>query len=171
MNGEKCQNVTWREKFEENGQMDWRAMILKKKKKKKMYPTGAGLTPSRGNVHVYHNNIQRSSSLYEAAIGRKPVHYENTPMQKSDFFFTWKYRWKSYDISPIFAHNIGCGYMLEPPREPPRRGGSNEYPQSMFRTKNKKKKSYTPAYHSLLIKVGLKGVFIERTCFPDGIHE
>ena len=58
-------------------------MILKKK-----CTTGAGLTPSRGNIHVYHNNIQRSSSLYEAAIGRKPVHYENTPMQKySDFFY------------------------------------------------------------------------------------
>ena len=26
--------------------------------------------------------------------------------------------------------NIDCGYSLEPPR----RGGSNEYPQSMFRT-------------------------------------
>ena len=28
----------------------------------------------------------------------------------------------------ISAQNIGCGYSLEPPR----RGGSNEYPQSMF---------------------------------------
>ena len=28
----------------------------------------------------------------------------------------------------IFAQNIDCGYTLEPPR----RGGSNEYPQSMF---------------------------------------
>ena len=28
----------------------------------------------------------------------------------------------------ISAQNIGCGYLLEPPR----RGGSNEYPQSMF---------------------------------------
>ena len=27
-----------------------------------------------------------------------------------------------------FAQNIDCGYTLEPPR----RGGSNEYPQSMF---------------------------------------
>ena len=27
-----------------------------------------------------------------------------------------------------FAQNIDCGYSLEPPR----RGGSNEYPQSMF---------------------------------------
>ena len=33
----------------------------------------------------------------------------------------------------MFAQNIVCGYTLEPPR----RGGSNEYPQSMFWTKNK----------------------------------
>ena len=28
----------------------------------------------------------------------------------------------------LFAQNIDCWYLLEPPR----RGGSNEYPQSMF---------------------------------------
>ena len=32
------------------------------------------------------------------------------------------------DIFHIPAQNIDCGYSLEPPR----RGGSNEYPQSMF---------------------------------------
>ena len=32
------------------------------------------------------------------------------------------------DIFHISAQNIDCGYSLEPPR----RGGSNEYPQSMF---------------------------------------
>ena len=31
---------------------------------------------------------------------------------------------KISDIFLIFAQNIDCGYMLEPPR----RGGSNEYP-------------------------------------------
>ena len=31
-------------------------------------------------------------------------------------------------IFHISAQNIDCGYSLEPPR----RGGSNEYPQSMF---------------------------------------
>ena len=40
----------------------------------------------------------------------------------------------------IFAQNIDCGYTLEQPR----RGGSNEYPQSMFWDKNKKNRS-TPA--------------------------
>ena len=34
-----------------------------------------------------------------------------------------------YVVFLISAQNIDCGYSLEPPR----RGGSNEYPQSMFR--------------------------------------
>ena len=41
---------------------------------------------------------------------------------------------KNADIFHISAQNIDCGYSLEPPR----RGGSNEYPQSMFLSKNKK---------------------------------
>ena len=75
-----------------------------------------------------------------------------------------KFQWKNFDIFLIFAQNIDCGYMLEPPR----RGGSNEYPQSMFWNKNKKKR-YTPVNPIFYyIKVGLKGVYISRTCFPDG---
>ena len=35
---------------------------------------------------------------------------------------------KNSDIFHTSAQNIDCGYSLEPPR----RGGSNEYPQSMF---------------------------------------
>ena len=69
-----------------------------------------------------------------------------------------------FDTFLIFAQNIDCGYTLEPPR----RGGSNEYPQSMFWSKNKKNR-YNPAYPSFCyIKVGYKGVNISRTCFPDG---
>ena len=53
---------------------------------------------------------------------------------------------KIFDIFLIFAQNIDCGYTLEPPR----RSGSNEYPQSMFLSKNKKNR-YTPAYPSFAI--------------------
>ena len=54
----------------------------------------------------------------------------------------------------IFAQNIDCGYTLE-------------YPQSMFWSKNKKKR-FTPANPSFAIKkVGFKGVNITRTRFPD----
>ena len=35
---------------------------------------------------------------------------------------------KISDIFHISTQNIDCGYSLKPPR----RGGSNEYPQSMF---------------------------------------
>ena len=38
------------------------------------------------------------------------------------------YQMKNSDIFHIPAQNIHCGYSLEPPR----RGGSNEYPKSMF---------------------------------------
>ena len=41
---------------------------------------------------------------------------------------------KYSDIFHISARNIDCGYSLEPPRG----GGSNEYPQSMFLNRNKK---------------------------------
>ena len=39
---------------------------------------------------------------------------------------------KKSDIYHISAQNIDCGYSLEPLR----RGGSNEYPQSMFLSRN-----------------------------------
>ena len=39
---------------------------------------------------------------------------------------------KSSDIFHITAQNIECGYSLEPPQ----RGGSNEYPHSMFLNRN-----------------------------------
>ena len=48
---------------------------------------------------------------------------------------TWKFSEKNSDIFHISAKNIDCGYSLEPPC----RGGSNEYPQSMLLSRNKKK--------------------------------
>ena len=48
---------------------------------------------------------------------------ENFQLKKIDIF-----QMKKIDIFLIFAQNIDCGYTLEPPRQ----GGSNEYPQSMF---------------------------------------
>ena len=45
---------------------------------------------------------------------------------------------KNSDIFHISTQNIYCGYSLEPPC----RGGSNEYPQSMFLSRNKKNNVY-----------------------------
>ena len=63
--------------------------------------------------------------------------------------------------SDIFAQKIDCGYSLEPPR----RGGSNENPQSMFLSRNKKNNVYpckSPFYY---LKVGFKGVKIKIGMF------
>ena len=76
-------------------------------------------------------------------------HYENLPMQYTKIFNVVKnekFQKKNFAIFLIFAQNIDCGYTLEPPR----RGGSNEYPQSMFWSK-KMKNRYTPAYPSFTI--------------------
>ena len=54
----------------------------------------------------------------------------------------------------ISAQNIDCGYSLEPPR----RGGSNEYPQSMFLSRNKKNNVYPCKPQFYYTKVGFKGV-------------
>ena len=61
----------------------------------------------------------------------KMDHYENTPIQIIDNFTTKKkenFQIKNSDVFLISAQNKDCGYSLEPPR----RGGSNEYPQSLF---------------------------------------
>ena len=58
-------------------------------------------------------------------------HNENTPIQIFRKFHLQKlkiFRYKDSDIFHISAQNIDFGYSLEPPR----RGGSNEYPQSIF---------------------------------------
>ena len=60
---------------------------------------------------------------------------------------------KNSDISHVSAQNIDCGYSLEPPR----RGGSNEYPQSMFSSRNKKNNAYPSKPQFYYIKVGLRG--------------
>ena len=53
---------------------------------------------------------------------------------------------KNSDIFHISAQNIDCGYSLEPPRQ----GGSNEYPQSMFYAVIRKI-MYTPVNPSFTI--------------------
>ena len=67
--------------------------------------------------------------------------------QKSDFFSD-----KNSDIFHISAQNIDRGYSLEPPR----RGGSNEYPQSMLLSR-KRKNLYPCKTQFYYIKLGLRG--------------
>ena len=63
---------------------------------------------------------------------------------------------KHFYILYISDQNIDCGYSLEPPR----RGGSNEYPQSMFLSRNNKNNVYPCKPQFYYIKVGFKGVKI-----------
>ena len=70
-----------------------------------------------------------------------PTKYENFLMKNCSSFH-------------VSAQNIECGYSLEPPR----RGGSNEYPQSMFLSKNKKIYLYPFKPQFYCIRVGFKGV-------------
>ena len=67
-----------------------------------------------------------------------------------------KFQIKISDIFHISAQNMECGYPLEPPR----RDGSNEYPQSIFLIRNKKNNvyPYKPQFYN--VKVGFNGVKI-----------
>ena len=70
-------------------------------------------------------------------------HYENMPMQYTEIFKVVKnenFQSKIFAIFLIFAQNIDCGYTLEPPC----RGGSNVYPQSMFWRKSKNQRTNGP---------------------------
>ena len=80
------------------------------------------------------------SVIYQLLCGMHTL-----PMQYTKNFFQKKKKkkkekkrklhWNNFNILYFdnLAHNIDCGYTLEPPR----RGGSIEYPQSMFWMKNK----------------------------------
>ena len=59
---------------------------------------------------------------------RKTCLYNFDPL-KAHFYIVKLGFARVYIIFVISAKNINCGYSLEPPC----RGGSNEYPQSMFR--------------------------------------
>ena len=89
-----------------------------------------------------------SPSTSDEILGSRHIPITKT-MQYTEIFSEAKienFQRKKNVIFLISAQNIGCGYTLEPPR----RGGSNEYPQSMFWS-NKKKNRYTPVYPSFTI--------------------
>ena len=73
----------------------------------------------------YFISYQLKGSVYEGEYITKTrlfKYIEHFTAQKENFQI------KKSDIFNISAQNIDCGYSLEPPR----RGGSNVYPQSMF---------------------------------------
>ena len=108
------------------------------------------------NLQGYTNNIGQLAKSQRVF----PVHhYENTPIQIYWKFYHQKmaiFQIKKSDIFHISAQNVYCGYSLEPPR----RGGSNEYPQSMFLSRYNKNNVYPCKPQFYYMKVGFKGVKI-----------
>ena len=90
------------------------------------------------------------------------AHYQNLPMQYTEIFEIVKlenFQYKMFDIFLIFAQNIDCFELSL---------GSNDYPQPMFWSKNKKNR-YTPENPLFYIKLGFEGVYFSWTCFGDGL--
>ena len=73
------------------------------------------------------NQKLRSASNVQFGFITKTCLYNIDPL-KPHFYIVKLGFTGVYIIFLISAQNIDCGYSLEPPR----RGGSNEYPQSMF---------------------------------------
>ena len=72
-----------------------------------------------------------SKDVYSPFVEYYNFHITKTRLFKYIENFTsenWKFSEKKSDMFHISVQNIDCGYSLEPPR----RGGSNMYPQSMF---------------------------------------
>ena len=76
----------------------------------------------------FFGNTQVRMMLIQTLISQ--IIMKTCPCNKQSFLALKieNFQLKSFDIFLIFAQNIDCGYSLEPPRQ----GGSNVYPQSMF---------------------------------------
>ena len=82
------------------------------------------LTPGTPFSHL---RLVHSSPLPSPEFITKTCLYNFDPI-KPHFYIVKLGFTGVYIVFLISAQNIDCGYSLEPPR----RGGSNEYPQSMF---------------------------------------
>ena len=108
------------------------------------------LITSRTRIHMSHwGRHALRKNAYSNILKILPLKNESFQIKKIWYFFH------------ISAQNIDCGYPLEPPR----RGGSNGYPQSMFLSRIKKI-MFTPLNPSFIIyKWGLRGTKLYRHVF------
>ena len=109
------------------------------------------------NINVFENIL--ATTVYELIITLRKYAYLN--ILKVSPPKTGSFQIKNSDIFHISAPNIDCRYSLELPR----RGSSNEYPQSMFLSKNKKNNVYPCKPQFYYIKVGFKGSNLYRYVF------
>ena len=97
--------------------------------------------------------------VYFRILAGKSLHYENMPIQIYWKFYHQKNENFQINILIFFLFllkNTDCRYSLEPPR----RGGSNEYSQSMFLNGNRENNVYPCKPQFYYMKVGFKGVKI-----------
>ena len=108
-----------------------------------------------GCIHLVFNGFPFTEHTHYSCCSLRKHAYSNIlkkflPSKNENFQI------KNSDIFHISAQNIDCGYWVESPR----RGGSNEYPQSMFLSRNKKNNVYPCKPQLYYTKVGFKGVKI-----------
>ena len=84
---------------------------------------------SRGNFLIKMNPMSTLKIFFDATTKTRLFKYIENFTTKN-----WKFSDKNSDIFRISAKNKDCGYSLGLPQW----GGSNEYPQSMFLSRNKK---------------------------------
>ena len=91
---------------------------------------------------------RKQSCITSLSVNYSLKHYENTPIQLYRKFHSknWKFSDKKLRYFSYFCLKHRLWYSLEPPR----RGGSNEYPQSMFSAEIRKI-MYTPVNPSFTI--------------------
>ena len=96
---------------------------------------------------------------FEYAVFECSKHYANTPMQYTSIF----YRCENDNFQVKIIIFFSSFFFKRLLRVHIRNASSNEYPQFMFYSKNKKK-VYSCAPKVYSIKVGSKRVCITRTC-------
>ena len=122
-----------------------------------------------GNTYKKSSRLRRKGSLEHVPTLRTQIrlccpHTECIAPEKAPFFQPSRkhaysnilrilppknenFQMKNSGSFHISARNIDCGYLLELPWW----GGSNEYPQSMFLSRNKKNNVYTPVNPSFTV--------------------
>ena len=115
-------------------------------------------------MHLQKNNTSQLLGCNVVHTSMNTMTHATSIMKTRLFQYieNWKFQIKkNSDSFHITAQNIDCGYSLEPPR----RGGSNEYPQSMFLSRNKKNNVYPSKPQFYYIKWGLRGSKLHRRVF------
>ena len=115
-------------------------------------------------IDVVNDNLEDSEGNENPLRGLDTLECFSAPLRKHAYSNTLKslppkhsnFSDKKFWYFHISAQNIDCWYSLEPPRE----GGSNEYPQSMFLSRNDKNNVYPCKPQFYYIKLGFKGVKI-----------